>query len=86
MEWHDILDPASAELDQLAERYNLYPLQIEDCRQRNQRAKIEEGQGCLFTVPEPIRVGQAGNFDAVDLDIFLGAEYSGTRNSDQAIS
>ena len=75
MEWHNILDPASPELDQLAERYNLHPLHIEDCRHRGQRAKIEEGQGYLFTVLKPVRVDQEGKFEAVDLDIFLSTDF-----------
>jgi magnesium transporter len=75
MEWHNILDPDGPELDQLAERYKLHPLHIEDCRQRNQRAKIEEGHGYLFTVLKPVRIGEQGNFNAVDLDIFLGADF-----------
>jgi magnesium transporter len=75
MPWHNILDPDGPELDQLAERYKLHPLHIEDCRQRDQRAKIEEGHGYLFTVLKPVRIDAEGNFDAVDLDIFLGADF-----------
>jgi len=75
MEWHNIVDPGSRELDELAKRYSLHPLHIEDCRHRNQRAKIEEGQGYLFTVLKPVRVDAEGNFEAVDLDIFLGAGF-----------
>ncbi len=75
MEWHSILDPTSPELDQLAERYKLHPLHIEDCRHRDQRAKIEEGQGYLFTVLKTVRVDEAEGFDGVDLDIFLGQDF-----------
>ena len=75
MQWYNILDPDGPELDRLAERYKLHPLHIEDCRHRNQRAKIEEGQGYLFTVLKPVRIDEEGNFDAVDLDIFLGADF-----------
>ena len=75
MQWHNISDPASPELDQLAQRYNLHPLHIEDCRNRDQRAKIEEGQGYLFTVLKPVRIDEEGKFDAVDLDIFLGSDF-----------
>lgn len=75
MEWHNIFDPASPELDQLAERYKLHPLHIEDCRHRGQRAKIEEGQSYLFTVLKPVRVDEDGKFEAVDLDIFLGSDF-----------
>src|SRR5882724_12497084 len=75
MEWFNIFDPASPELDDLAARYNLHPLHIEDCRHRGQRAKIEEGQSYLFTVLKPVRVDEDGKFDAVDLDVFLGADF-----------
>jgi magnesium transporter len=75
MEWHDISDPAGPELDRLAERYHLHPLHIEDCRHRDQRAKVEDGPDYLFTVLKPVRVDEEGNFETVDLDIFLGADF-----------
>jgi magnesium transporter len=75
MQWYNILDPASPELDELAERYSLHPLHVEDCRHRGQRAKIEEGKAYLFTVLKPVRVDEDGDFKAVDLDIFVGADF-----------
>jgi len=75
MEWHNVLDPASPELDQLAERYKLHPLHIEDCRHRDQRAKIEDAPGYLFTVLKPVHINQEGDFVAVDMDVFLGADF-----------
>jgi magnesium transporter len=75
MQCYNILDPDGPELDQLAERYKLHPLHIEDCRQRDERAKIEEGHGYLFIVLKPVRIDAEGNFDSVDLDIFLGADF-----------
>jgi magnesium transporter len=75
MQWHNILDPASQELDRMAEQYDLHPLHIEDCRQRNQRAKIEDGQSYLFTVLKPVRLDEEGCFRAIDLDIFLGPDF-----------
>jgi magnesium transporter len=75
MEWHNISDPASPELDRLAERYRLHPLHIEDCRHRNQSAKIEEGQSYLFTVMKVIRFDPQGELEIADLDIFLGQDY-----------
>lgn len=44
MEWHNVIDASSSELDNLAERYHLHPLHIEDCRQRLENAKIEDGK------------------------------------------
>src|SRR6478672_10993068 len=75
MEWHNINDPASAELDRLAERYQLHPLHIEDCRHRNQSAKIEEGQSYIFTVMKVIRFDPQNELEIADLDIFLGDDY-----------
>jgi magnesium transporter len=72
VEWHNITDPASPELDQLAERYHLHPLHIEDCRHRNQSAKIEEGEGYLFAVLKVTRLMDDGSLHAADLDVFFG--------------
>ena len=52
MQWHNILDPSSPELDQLAEQYNLHPLHIEDCRHRDQRAKIARDLGISDARPQ----------------------------------
>jgi magnesium transporter len=75
MHWYNIVDPAGPELDELADQFKLHPLHVEDCRHRGQRAKIEDGQSYLFTVLKPVRVDEEGNFEAVDLDIFLGSDF-----------
>ena len=75
MEWHEIHDPTQPELDGLAERYRLHPLHIEDCRHRNQRAKVESGDGYLFIVLKPMRLNAEESVDAGDLDVFLGPDY-----------
>ncbi len=75
MEWHNITDPASPELDQLAERYHLHPLHIEDCRHRNQSAKIEEGEEYLFAVLKVMRLMEDGSLQATDLDVFFGRNF-----------
>src|SRR5258707_569046 len=75
MEWHNILDPNSADLDRLAERYHLHPLHVEDCRHRNQSAKIDETEGYVFTVMKCVRLDEEGDIQTADVDIFLGAEF-----------
>lgn len=75
MIWHDLRDPKDRELDDLAERYHLHPLHIEDCRHGNQRAKVEEGADYLFVVLKPVHVTDAGEVSLTDLDLFLGREY-----------
>jgi magnesium transporter len=75
MEWHNVTDPAGPELDKLAERYHLHPLHVEDCRHRNQSAKIEEGEGYYFTVLKVMRLLEDGSLEAADLDLFIGADF-----------
>jgi magnesium transporter len=75
MEWHKILDPNSPDLDRLAERHHLHPLHIEDCRHRNQNAKIEENAGYIFTVMKGVRLDPDGERQTTDLDIFLGPDF-----------
>ena len=73
--WHDLRDPNDPEFDTLAERYHLHPLHVEDCRHRNQRAKVEEGTGYIFVVVKPSHVNAAGEMEVTDLDLFLGRDY-----------
>ena len=75
MTWYKITDPASPELDQLAEQYHLHPLHIEDCRHRNQSAKIEEGEGYLFAVLKVMRLMDDSTLHAADLDVFFGQNF-----------
>src|SRR4029079_7038249 len=50
LKWFDVADPASPELDELAQQFELHELQIEDCRHRPQRPKTEEHDHYIFTV------------------------------------
>lgn len=75
MEWHDIRDPNDPLLDQLAERYRLHPLHIEDCRHGGQNAKVEEEPGYLFVVLKPVEIGAEGELEFSDLDVFLGPDF-----------
>jgi magnesium transporter len=73
--WHDLRDSNDPELDALAERYHLHPLHIEDCRHRNQRAKVEEGADYIFVVLKPVHVDSKGELEITDFDLFLGPDY-----------
>jgi magnesium transporter len=75
MEWFQIHDPNDPKLDELAARFQLHPLHIEDCRHRNQSAKIEDSNGYLFTVLKPVRLSGSDEVDTCDLDIFLGPDW-----------
>jgi magnesium transporter len=75
MQWHEIRDPQDPELDRLAAQYHLHPLHIEDCRHRNQSAKVEESRGYIFVVLKPVMIAQDGSLTTGDLDIFLGRDF-----------
>src|SRR5437868_13002610 len=75
MIWHDLRDSNDPELDALAERYHLHPLHVEDCRHRNQRAKVEEGADYIFVVLKPVHIKEDGELEITDLDLFLGPDY-----------
>jgi magnesium transporter len=75
MDWHEIRDPQDKELDRLAERYHLHPLHVEDCRHRNQSAKVEESRGYLFTVLKIVSTEKDGTLRTSDLDVFLGRDF-----------
>ena len=72
--WFNIPDPDSPVLDELAKRFHLHPLQIEDCRQRPQRAKTDEYGEYIFSIIKHVQhTDNEIHFD--DLDIFLGKDF-----------
>lgn len=73
LEWYDVADPASPQLDELAASFGLHPLQVEDCRHRPQRPKAEEHDRYIFTVLKHIHNNQDLEFD--DVDVFLGPDF-----------
>jgi magnesium transporter len=75
MIWYDIRDPQDARLDELAKQYNLHPLHIEDCRNRNQSAKIEPQNGYLFVVLKPLEISESYELTTGDLDFFIGEDF-----------
>jgi magnesium transporter len=74
LNWFDVPDPNSPDLDELARRFHLHELQIEDCRHRPQRAKVDEYGTYLFAVLKHlVRKDQGQDFD--DFDVFLGPNF-----------
>lgn len=69
--WFNVPDPDSPALDELAKRFNLHPLDIEDCRHRPQRAKTDEHGNYIFCVLKHLHAGKA--FD--DFDVFMSADF-----------
>lgn len=74
MQWFDLADPSSPDLDELATRFSLHKLQIEDCRHRPQRAKAEDYPSYVFAVLKRVlQKDQKLGFD--DFDVFLGTDF-----------
>jgi magnesium transporter len=71
--WFDIDDSASPSLDDLAQRYGLHPLEIEDCRHGHQRAKADEHEKYIFCVLKHLHPDKGINFD--DADVFIGRDF-----------
>jgi magnesium transporter len=73
LNWYDISNPDSPELDELARKYLLHELDIEDCRKRPQRAKYGEQPHYIFCVLKHLHESERLAFD--DFDLFLGREF-----------
>ncbi|HEU0120372.1 MAG TPA: magnesium transporter CorA family protein [Bryobacteraceae bacterium] len=75
MDWHALQEGEGAKLHQLAERYHLHPLHIEDCEHGGQNAKLEDGDDYLFVVLKPAYTEDDGVIGFGDFDVFLGPGY-----------
>jgi magnesium transporter len=82
--WYDVSVPTSPALDELAKRFGLHPLDVEDCRHRPQRAKTDEHERYLFCVLKHLHAGEEMAFD--DFDIFLGPDFLVTVHNDDSVA
>jgi magnesium transporter len=73
LNWFDICDPDSPELDELARQFGLHELEVEDCRKRPQRAKYNEHDNYIFCVLKHLHENERLAFD--DFDLFLGRDF-----------
>src|SRR3954471_6338059 len=73
LNWYDVPDPASRDLDELAQRFHLHELQIEDTRHEGQRAKVEEHDTYVFAVIKKLHTTEEVHFH--DFCIFLGPDF-----------
>jgi len=72
--WFDIDDPSSPALDELAKRFQLHELQIEDARIRPQAAKTDEYGHYIFSILKHLRQ-VSGELVFDDFDVFLGPKF-----------
>ena len=81
MPWYELADANDPKLDELAKRYNLHPLHIEDARSDEESVKVDTGSSYTFAVFKPVHlvpdpespVEQMPAFSAVD--IFAGKDF-----------
>lgn len=73
--WFHIDDPNSPALDELAQRFKLHPLQIEDCRHPPQRPKVEEHDEYLFVVLKHLHAVEGQDIEFDDFNAFIGVGF-----------
>jgi magnesium transporter len=73
--WYALRDAQSPELDELAEKFGLHPLHIEDCRNQNERTKAERGEGYLFLILKNFDLTKDNELQFERIYIFVGADF-----------
>jgi magnesium transporter len=75
MPWYELTSADDPKLDELAAKYHLHPLHIEDARSADERIKVDQTPTYTFAVLKPIRPAPKGSEATVafsTLDIFAG--------------
>ena len=77
--WVALFEPTNAELDEMAEEFNLHELAVEDARHGHQRPKIEEYGDSLFavihTVENSANTATPDELHLGEVDVFVGVNY-----------
>lgn len=78
MPWFELNSADDPKLDELARRYQLHPLHVEDARSEDERVKVDQTERYTFAVIKPVRLieaeGDSGSpvvFSTID--IFAGS-------------
>ena len=75
MPWYELTSADDPKLDELAAKYHLHPLHMEDARSADERIKVDQTPTYTFAVLKPIRPAGQGSDVAAKfstLDIFAG--------------
>ena len=72
--WLNVNAPTDEDLDWLERTYRFHPLTIEDCRNFNQRAKVEAYDGYLF-LSLTTTSRENGDLRPQEIEAFLGPDY-----------
>jgi magnesium transporter len=74
MPWYELTDPADPKLDELAQRFHLHPLHLEDARSPDERIKVDQTDKYAFAVLKPVHLPEGGAPKFSTIDIFAGVE------------
>jgi magnesium transporter len=76
LNWHHILYPSEENLEYLQETFHFHPLDIEDCRSKTQRPKIDIYQDYYFLILHFPYFDKANKFlKTKEVKIFWGKDY-----------
>jgi len=77
MPWYELTSADDGRLNELAAKYHLHPLHVEDARSADERIKVDQTPTYAFAVLKPIRPAAEGADVSVSfstLDIFAGRQ------------
>ncbi len=85
--WLDLDDPMSHSLDELAAQYGFHELAVEDCRNRQQLAKVDYYDGYSFYIINSTHYSQEPcEVRLREIDAFLGPDYIVTVHDGESLS
>ncbi len=75
--WVDLNGAGDDELAALGREFGFHPLALDDCRDRQHRAKVREFDGHFFVIMNAVTRRNHGrpNLSVAELDIFVGPEF-----------
>lgn len=75
MAWFALENADDALLDDLAKRYDLHSVHIEDARSSNERIKTEVTEGYIFLVLKSVQTLEDGSLEYSPVSIFCGRDF-----------
>lgn len=76
LKWHHILDPSDQDLQYLRDNFHFHPLDIEDCKSRNQRPKIDIYDDYYFLILHFPHFDRSNRFlKTKEVKIFWGEDF-----------
>jgi magnesium transporter len=75
LSWYVLDNPDSPQLDELAQRFHLHPLHVEDCRSHGERIKAEQMPDYLFVILRSVERLKDTKVDFQKVSIFAGRDF-----------